>query len=244
MSNPWFRMHSEMLNDPKVQTLPAETFRVWVNLLCVTNDSVSSTFHPVSCAFLLRMNEQEFETHFETLLKQGLFVQVGGEYQPSGWNKRQFKSDTSTERVRKHRAKKKECNDTGNVTSTVTVTPPDTDTDTDKKTNKKDVSPCANEQEFAQWWDHVPKRVGKTRAQESYSKAVASGVSHETLLVGIRKYAVSVSQTEAQYIKHPSSWLNQKCWEDDPPPPRGKGVSIDLENYTPGGVLKTGGGPI
>ena len=133
MTNPWFRMHSELLNDEKVQALPAETFRVWVNLLCVTNDSVSSTFHRVSCPFKLRISETEFETHFETLHSCGLIIEVGDEYQPKGWNKRQYKSDNSTERVRKHREKKKKCNITETVTPAVTVTPPDTDTDTEQK---------------------------------------------------------------------------------------------------------------
>ena len=31
----WFRFYAEALNDPKVQRLDGETFKGWVNLLCL-----------------------------------------------------------------------------------------------------------------------------------------------------------------------------------------------------------------
>lgn len=145
MTNPWFRLHSELLNDPKVQKLDGETFKVWINLLCVTNDSVSSTFQKDNCAFLLRMDEVAFVTAFETLHAAGLIVEEGDGYQPKGWAKRQYTSDNSTSRVQKYREKKKQKaarqdvseNVSSNVSSVVTETPPDSDSDSEADTEKE-----------------------------------------------------------------------------------------------------------
>ena len=37
---------------------------------------------------------------------------------------------------------------------------------------------------------------------------------------GTKRYAAQVEGKEAEYIKHPSTWLNGQCWldEQDPPP--------------------------
>jgi DnaT DNA-binding domain len=93
----------------------------------------------VVCA-KLRLTQAEWEECARRLQEEDL---ITSKYQPIGWEGRQFTSDSSAERVRRHRAKKGECNgdvtlhETGNVTTMkryngVTVTPPDTDTDTDQ----------------------------------------------------------------------------------------------------------------
>ena len=37
MSERWFRLYEGVVNDPKLQRLPAETFRGLINLWCVTS---------------------------------------------------------------------------------------------------------------------------------------------------------------------------------------------------------------
>ena len=141
VTNPWFRIHSELLNDPKVQQLDGETFKIWVNLLCATNDAVASTLQSVACPFLLRIPEETFATAYATLHDAGLLIEVDGGFQPKGWKKRQFLSDNSTERSRKHREKKRKDeqggNGDGNVPGNVAETPPDSDADTDSDTEKE-----------------------------------------------------------------------------------------------------------
>jgi hypothetical protein len=117
MSKPltWFRFYTEALDDPKVQRLPDHLFKTWVNLLCVAagNDGKIPSIEDV--AFKLRISCHEAETRLSDLVMAGLIdIMPDNSREPHNWPKRQFKSDVSTERVRKHRAKPQET--PGNVT--------------------------------------------------------------------------------------------------------------------------------
>lgn len=130
----WFRFYSEALDDPKVQMLTPELFKAWVNLLCFAakNDGVIVTLPETlhETAFALRETEEAFQAIISDLVKRGLIDKVGRHYEPHNWRKRQYKSDTSSERVSRYRERQR------NVSCNVSETPPDTDTDTDKKDNK------------------------------------------------------------------------------------------------------------
>lgn len=125
MANPWCRLHSEMLNDPKVQTLPDASFKAWVNSMMLATSRGKGgelgTLHDVSFAF--RETQEGVSSAFHPLIERGLIVTDGETFHIAKWDKRQYKSDTSTDRVRRHR----------NAKRNVTETPPDTDTDTDIK---------------------------------------------------------------------------------------------------------------
>jgi len=120
--NTWFRMYHEVLDDPKVQNLPADTFKVWVNMLCLAarNEGALPLLADVSFAF--RMTLQETEKHVSLLVKSGLIDRSKrGILHPHNWDSRQFKSDNSTARVKRFRQRFK------TVTETVNETPPDSE---------------------------------------------------------------------------------------------------------------------
>ena len=128
----WFRLYNEVLNDPKVQALDAETFRQWINLLCIASMRDGILPGVADIAFHLRIEKNAVVTLLERLLNAALIDKLNGgtngyHYAPHNWDKRQYKSDTSTERVKRFRQR----------SETVTVTPPDTDTDADTEQNKK-----------------------------------------------------------------------------------------------------------
>lgn len=128
MSNPWFRLYAEILNDHKVQMLP-EVYR-WrlVALMCI-RCNVAETLPDSAIAFHLRITEKEWQTTKKAFIANQ-FIDL--ENNLINWNKRQFISDSSTERSKRHREKLKvqRCGD-------VAATAPDTDTDTDTEYNKK-----------------------------------------------------------------------------------------------------------
>ena len=33
----WFRLYNDVINDPKVQRLDGETFKAWINILCLAS---------------------------------------------------------------------------------------------------------------------------------------------------------------------------------------------------------------
>lgn len=74
-------------------------------------------------------------------------------------------------------------------------------------------------QEFEMFWTAYPRKEGKGEAFKSFLKATDDcGATVQDLLDGIDKY----KQTEqwqrdgGKYIPHPTTWLNQKRWEDTP----------------------------
>lgn len=147
----WFRFYSRTLNNPKAQRLPDATFKVWVNLLCVANEHGGALPEIQTLAFHLRMDESDLAGRLLELVQAGLLDNEGDSYRPHDWDEHQYQSDTSTERSRRSRQKKKQqdgdvaCNDTatlqqrcmqqdGNVAATVPEAEAEADTETDTAT--------------------------------------------------------------------------------------------------------------
>lgn len=119
----WFRFYAESLDDPKVQRLPPHLFKTWVNLLSMACTS-GGTIRRDDVAFKLRLSEHDAATQIDELIGFGLLdIQADKTIEPHNWKARQFISDTSNERVRKHRENKKKgaCN----VTCNENVAPPE-----------------------------------------------------------------------------------------------------------------------
>ena len=68
---------------------------------------------------------------------------------------------------------------------------------------------------FEEFWAAYPRRVGKRRAQAEYVKALRSGVSHEELLAGVKRFAWSKRDVNPRYVVHPDRWLAEGRWEDE-----------------------------
>lgn len=125
----WFRVYDDLVDDPKVQRLSAENFRALVNLWCLTSRNGGTLPPADDIAFSLRMRPDKVAALLAGLRNAGLLddemTENGNVTRPHNWQRRQFKSDVSTGRVKRHRERQ------GNVSSTVSETPPDTETDTE-----------------------------------------------------------------------------------------------------------------
>lgn len=63
-----------------------------------------------------------------------------------------------------------------------------------------------------------PRKVGRKAAIKAIEKALKeSGDSAEEILDRTEKYAMVVKDRDVniQYVKHPSTFFNQYCWQDD-----------------------------
>lgn len=68
---------------------------------------------------------------------------------------------------------------------------------------------------FDAWWALYPKKVGKGAAVKAWEKAAAS-VGPERLMAALEVQAPLLRQHDRRYQPHPSTWLNQGRWDDDP----------------------------
>lgn len=95
----------------------------------------------------------------------------------------------------------------GELTTTSTTTATST---------RKDVQPSAAlTSEFDEWWSVYPRKQGKAPARKAFTKARKS-TSLQTLMEGVRVYALSNIGVDKSLVKLPAGWLNDQRWEDEP----------------------------
>ena len=117
----WFRMYHEFATDPKVQMLSEADQRRFVMVLCLRCCNGDVTLHDDAVAFQLRVTVEDWQATKARLVARNL---IDEDNRPVAWERRQYVSDRSNERVSRHRAAKKAaCN--------VTVTPPESETETE-----------------------------------------------------------------------------------------------------------------
>jgi hypothetical protein len=128
-------MYSEFSDDPKVQMLPEAMQRRLVMLFC--ERCKGETLHETERAFHWRVTETEL-AETKALFMQKEFIDES--WNLLNWNKRQFLSDSSTDRVRRHRSHLKQDETLQKQDEPkkkrpvpVTVTAPDTEADTEQK---------------------------------------------------------------------------------------------------------------
>jgi hypothetical protein len=115
----WFRMYSDVINDPKVLRLSDAMFRAWVTLLAIAakNEGVLPPADDIS--LMLRLKPSKVAEWITILVKAELIDRSETGFAPHNWSTRQYKSDVSTERVKRFREAKR------NVSSAVTETAPE-----------------------------------------------------------------------------------------------------------------------
>ena len=82
-----------------------------------------------------------------------------------------------------------------------------------EKINKKEKEILDN---FNSFYEVYPLKKSKSNALKAYKKAILAA-EPSAIMSGLQRYIeeIKVKKTEKQYIKHPATWLNQKCWEDE-----------------------------
>ena len=82
--------------------------------------------------------------------------------------------------------------------------------------------PSLQNQRFAVFWQAYPKRRGIGDAERAFRKIKPSQELLEKMLVAIdkAKWSDDWTRENGRFIPNPSTWLNQRRWEDDPPPPK------------------------
>ena len=149
----WFRCYTDIIDDHKINIMSAEAFKVMMFIFAYCSEQDNDgiiTEDAEKLMWRLRYLDENQQVIFNQSIGELIDLRVLDVDEGTdclivlNWNTRQYKSDSSAERVRKHRAKKKASvlGDKANLCSDVTidvtsnVTP--SETDTDKKQNKKE----------------------------------------------------------------------------------------------------------
>lgn len=137
MAQEWLRLYRRTVNNAKIQRLGLEAVGFWTNCLCLSDDE--GYLPEVSdIAWSMRVTEAVTETFLVTLQRNNLIVRDDdGRLRLHDWDDHQKRSDSSADRVRKHREKRQKQAERGDVTPcNVTVTP-QSRVDTEKNREEK-----------------------------------------------------------------------------------------------------------
>lgn len=113
----WFRCYTEIKRDRKLRRLPPEHRWVWVVLMALAKESPLEGQLLISEDIPLTIDDiadeaavepEDAAQAIERFKEQNMLYEEDGVFVLANWDKRQFVSDTSTDRVRKHRQRKDE----------------------------------------------------------------------------------------------------------------------------------------
>ncbi len=108
----WFRIHDDVINDPKVLKLPEATRWHWLAVLCVASKHDGILPPTSDLALLLRVTPAKAGTIIAALVNAKLLDFEGGQYHPHNWKGRQYKTDaadpTAASRAKKYRDRKRD----------------------------------------------------------------------------------------------------------------------------------------
>ena len=71
-------------------------------------------------------------------------------------------------------------------------------------------------QDFDLWYSTYPRHIAKISARTAYDRTIKKGLATaEQLLKGAIAYAATVAGSDPKFTKHPTTWLNGGCWDDE-----------------------------
>lgn len=68
------------------------------------------------------------------------------------------------------------------------------------------------EEQFEVFWRAYPRRISKATARTAFAKAIGKTTLY-TMIEAIAAYVAN--KPSYQDFKHPSTWLNGECWDDE-----------------------------
>jgi hypothetical protein len=73
---------------------------------------------------------------------------------------------------------------------------------------------------FREFWEAYPRRVGRAEATKAFARA-SKRVDPSEIVRGAQRFGSDPNlPDDKNFIPHPTTWLNQGRWEDEPLPPR------------------------
>jgi hypothetical protein len=203
----WFRFYNDTMRHPKVARLTDAQFRLWAELLCVASENEGAIPAAEDLKHVLKRRLDHLLTGLEGLLKAGLIVRYGDGFQPHNWDKRQYKSDSSAERVRKHREEKKRYSNAL-----------DTETDTETEVTPKGVcasddAPAFDVNDFVESWNETAEACGLSKIRK------LTDARKRAFNVRRREYPDIADWQRAFTCLRQNKWMhgdNRNGWRADP----------------------------
>lgn len=228
----WFRFYTEALHHPKVQRLPPQLFKHWVNLLClVAQEETHGEVPSVSdVAYHLKVKEPAVLNLIDQLVGLQLLDRDDDGVFVHNWDERQPRSDDAAERMRNLRRtrsehvrtrgeveEKREEESRGRGDGEATSAPASSLASAfDSRPTSLPRSPNLS----GKWgWDGIRYAYEQNVAslqndrERSELKRYAEGMAEEWVLAAINETHAAEKPCWAYFAK-----IAERCWNDNAPP--------------------------
>ncbi len=221
----WFQVCDTFWSHQKVIDLPPSAGWLWVRAGSYCAQHLTDGFITAGVVKMLGGTDDDATT----LVFAGLWKSVRGGYRFHDWDGYQqsreevlSKRAALAERQRKYRASRSkssgESNGVSNALHDALVFDPNPIQS--KPNHKEHMLTAVAASEFANFWSIFPRKVGKQAAEKAWAKALKKATASE-IIAGAQRLADDPNlPTDKTFIPHPSTWLNEGRWSDEPYPPR------------------------
>lgn len=231
----WFRFYEDTLHDSKVLRLSDEMYRAWTILLCFA--SKNSGFLPPAddIAVALRVKPAKVCEWITKLVRCELIDHIGNDFAPHNWEGRQYKSDVSTERVKRFRNAKR------NVSPAVSETPPETEQIQITEQRQKDAEPSgsgagapidARADLFGRGLETLARLTGKgpDACRSFVGKCLKAASDDAVTVLGL------IEDAERNRVVDPSAWISSRL-KATGPPASAKPMSVHQAKHAEGRAI-------
>lgn len=209
MSNlQWFRLYHRIIDDEKVRLIAFEDRWHFIAVCCLKADGLldepESSIKWRKVAVKMGIQLRELDEIKRRLFEVGL---VDEDMQPTAWDDLQYRSDTSTDRVRKYREKTKTSpNETARNVS-VTVQETDTEAETEEEKGKLSFSKKENSNSNSE----KPSRISPDfqLSEQDRTEAISLGIPEPTIaetLAEFRDYWAAKPGKSGLSQDWPANW--------------------------------------
>lgn len=229
---PWFRVYVQLFSNPKVgmavskhgEALGWRLVGLWA-LASASSGYLPSDINHI--AFWLRIPEADARKTLDQLKTEHLIDQTDRGLRIHDWDVWQFASDNSTERVRAHRANKKQAKKqdetfhetnakrSGNVPNR-----------TEKNISEQEHTLARETVSIGlhQFLAAYPKRVKQDATGRAYVSVIDSPEEHERLMDGLQRWLGSdqwkrsLESDGGRFIPDPDRFIFERMYRDEPTP--------------------------
>ncbi|MFJ7269369.1 helix-turn-helix domain-containing protein [Streptomyces sp. NPDC099050] len=71
---------------------------------------------------------------------------------------------------------------------------------------------------FGAFWSNYPLKKAREEAKKAWIAAIERGADPAVMVTGAQAYARERRDQDPQFTKHPATWLNKGCYDDEPSP--------------------------
>lgn len=229
MSNKWFKFYGgEYLSDQKIERLNPIERSCWVTLMCLASMNDSGDIKHLTVQTLLNKSGIQFDPYhpeewesalsiLDKLESLDMIQKIDvGIIRIINWDKRQESNLTGAERVAKSRRNKNVTNDVTNVTLEENRIEENRIDNSNVRVSKKEKLNSSYDVMFEQFWKVYPEKIAKGKAYEVW-QLLEENTKSECLTAiqnQVQNRHFYKDWLRKDSAPHPTTWLNQKRWED------------------------------